>query len=298
LLRKQISDLFFDRLAFIDEIIQANLDPPTLTYPMVFDVRDSNRAFENVTEITGLGLFQEKSEADTVSYDKVLQGFSKKFTHVTYAKAVAISMESADDDIDGAITDVMPPLSFSARVSIETLIWNVINNGFTTTTTGDGVALFGTHNLRGGGTFSNNLGAVDLSVSTLESALNKFDAIVDERGLPVEMEAAKIVYPPQLQWLVGEILKSQLRSDTANNAINVLNTVGLQPVKTRYLTDTNAWFLCSEPNRHKVRVYWRMEPMTDHIIDFDTGNLKTKMIYRLSAGAASWRGWVGAQGAP
>ena len=43
-------------------------------------------------------------------------------------------------------------------------------------------------------------------------------------------------------------------------------------------------------------VYWRADPISDHTIDFDTGNMKSKMTYRLSAGPADWVGWVGGDG--
>lgn len=298
MLRAQFADSFVDRLPYIDEILYETYDPPTLSYPQVFNVRDSRRAYEEITEITGLGLFTTKAEGDTVDYDKVLQGFNKRFTHVTYSKGVQISMETAEDDIDGAISDLMPPLARSARVSIETTIWNVINNGFNTAyPTPDGAALFSnSHLLRGGGTYD-NLVSGDLSISNLETALNMYDDMVDDRGLPIELSAAMIVYPTGLRWLVHEILKSDLRSDTANNATNALKEVNLTGVMSKYLTGPDDWFVFSEPSQHRVLVYWRREPVSDHTIDFDTGNAKTKMTYRLSCGPAGWRGCVGGQGA-
>lgn len=296
-LRAQFADLYESRLPYIDEILGRNLDPPSLTYPMCFHVKDSTRGYEDVTQITGFGVFSEKSESDTVDYDKVLQGFDKRFKHKTYAKAVSISEEAAEDDLDGAIVDVMPPLAKSARVSIETTIWNTVNNGFGTTTTPDGEALFSSsHVLRGGGTYD-NLVSGDLSIANLETAVNMFDNMVDDRGLPVELSPTKLVIPVELRWLAYEILKSDLRSDTAENATNAFKQLALESVMTKYLTGDDDWFLTCDPSQHRVLVYWRKEPVTDHTIDFDTGNLKTKMTYRLSTGAADWRGWVGGQGA-
>ena len=297
-MRQHLSDLYLDRLPFIDEILSSNLDAPMLTYPRVFNVRDSKRAFEYIVEKTGLGLFLEKSEGEMISYDKILQGFNQKFTHVEFAKGVAISSSAAEDDIDGAIDDTMPDLSFAVRASIETFIWNVFNNGFSSTLSSDGSTLFNaSHTLRGGGTFGNLLTNSDLAVSTLQTALNIFDNMIDERGLPVEMEAANLVYPPGLRWLVHEILRSDLRPDTANNASNAFKEVSLNPVMVKYLTGADDWFVTADPSRVGTIVYWRKEPYSDHTIDFDTGNLKSKMGYRLSAGASTWRGVVGAQGA-
>ena len=295
--RQQFTDLFVERLPFLDEIMFENYDAPTLTYPLAFNVRDSARAFEDITQITGFGTFSLKSEGDVISYDKLLQGFDKRFTHLTYAKGTAISMEASDDDIDGAIVNVLPPLGRSARVSIETTIWNTINLGFTTTLTPDGVSLFNnSHVLRGGGTYDNLISG-DLSIANLETAINMFDNMVDDRGLPIELSPTKIIFPVELRWLVYEILKSDLRSDTAENATNAFHQIALGGVMSKYLTGADDWFVTCDPMQHRVIVYWRMEPMTDHTIDFDTGNLKTKMTYRLSTGAADWRGWVGGQGA-
>jgi len=295
--RAQFTDLFIDRLPYMDEIMFENYDSPSLTYPQVFNMRESSRAYEDITQITGFGLFSEKSEGDVVDYDKLLQGFDKRFTHITYSKGTAISMEAADDDIDGAIVNTLPPLARSARTSIEVKAWNVINGGFGATTTPDGAALFSaSHVLRGGGTYD-NLVSGDLSIATLETALNIFDNMIDDRGLPIELNPAMIVFPVELRWLVYEILKSDLRSDTAENATNAFKQIALGGLMSKYLTGADDWFVCSEPSQHRLLFYWRMDPMTDHTIDFDTGNLKTKMTYRMSVGAADWRGWVGGQGA-
>jgi hypothetical protein len=111
------------------------------------------------------------------------------------------------------------------------------------------------------------------------------------------MEPSILLIPSELRWVTHELLKSQLRSDTANNAANALNQLGLKVVQSKYLTGEDDWFLCVDPSQHRVIVYWRMEPVTDHTLDFDTGNMKSKMTYRLSFGSADWRGWVGGQGA-
>lgn len=299
-MRQQFADLYTSRLAYIDEILGMHLDVPTLTYPQVFNVRDSKRAYEETTELTGLGTFTQKGEGAPIDYDKILAAGNKRFEHLTYAKGVQITKEAADDDIDGAISDLMPQLGESARVSIETTIWNTINRGYAASTnpvlTSDGVSLYNaSHVLRGGGTAS-NLMTGDMSVAQLETALNMFDSMVNERGLPVEMSAEILVFGPAYRWLVHEMLKSDLRSDTANNASNAFKEISLRPVQTKYLAGTDDWYLFTAPQKHRVLVYWREEPVSDHTIDFDTGNLKTKMSYRLSTGAATWRGTVGSLG--
>mgnify|MGYP001564360790 CR=1 FL=1 len=296
MLRQRYTDLFFSRLPFIDEILFENFDAPSLTYNQVFNVRDSNRAAEETTGISGFGLFPTKTESAAITYDTLQQLYDKRFTHVTYAKGFQISMEAMDDDLDGAITDATPALARAARNSIETVIWDIFNNGFTSETSPDGAYIFASHSLVGGSTYDNSA-AADLSVATLESGINKFDTLVDERSLLIETSPDKIVIPVQLRWLAHEILRSELRSDTTDNSVNAFNQIGLDIVMTKYLTDSDAWFLSVPNTQHRILVYWRMEPVTDHTLDFDTGNMKTKMTYRLSQGAADWRGVYGSAGA-
>jgi len=297
MLRARYSDLFSSRLAFLDEILFENFDAPTLTYTKVFHVRDSNRPYEEVTGITGFSQFSQKDEGSAIDFDTLLQGFDKRFTHLTYAKGFQISFEAMDDDMDGAITNAAPALSRAARSSIEVLIWGVLNGGFATYTTPDGAYLFSDSHLQVNGGTADNLISGDLSIANLESAILLFDSLVDDRDLIIEAEPAMLIIPPELRWTAYEILKSQLRSDTAANAVNAFNQVGLDIVMSKYLTGDDDWFLFARPDQHRVLVYWRQDPVSDHTLDFDTGNMKSKMTYRLSVGPADWRGTVGGQGA-
>jgi hypothetical protein len=272
-----------------------NFDAPELTYPRVCNVRDSSRAYEEVLGVTGFSQFSKKPEGEKVEYDKLLQAYSKRFTHETWAKGYQISFEAMSDDLDGAITDAAPALARIARNSIETEIYSLYNNAFAATTTPDGQALCAdAHVLVGGGTFDNKLTA-DISQSAIEAALNVYSDMRDERNQLVNMEGRILLQHPDSRWITHELLRSQLRSDTSDNASNALNQLGLETVFSKYLTDKDAWFLLSDPDMHKVIVYWREEPFSDSTLDFDTRNMKTAMFYRLSTGAADWRGVVGSQ---
>jgi hypothetical protein len=87
-----------------------------------------------------------------------------------------------------------------------------------------------------------------------------------------------------------------MRSDTSNNAVNAFNQIGMDVIESKYLTGQTDWFVGLPKEQTRLMVYWREEPNTDHTMDFDTGNMKTKMTYRMSVGAYEWRGWVGNQG--
>ena len=294
--RQHYTKLFTSRLPFIDFLMINGIDAPSMVYQQVYKIKDSQRAFEEVLTMAGLGLFDQKDEGDSITYDRGLQGFSKRFEMLTYSKGTQITKEAMDDDIDGAIGDTVPQLGFSARASIETEAASNFNLGFTSSTTADGSYIFvADHPRVGGGTYD-NLVSADLSQSALESGINKFDSLTNDRGLFEDWTAQTLLIPPALKWLSRELLKSQLRSDSNINATNALLEEGLSPIEWRYLSNSTDWFLLSDPSKHSLLWYWREEPVTDHTLDFDTGNMKTKMSMRFDHGAVDGRGMVGGNG--
>lgn len=301
--RLTASDLFFDRLPYIDEILYENLDAPSLTYPEVFDVRSSQRLREQTTGYSGFGLFAQKdADGGSVEYDILMQAYEKSFTHLTYAKGFQVTEEGVEDDLDGVISNAAPALGRAAQSSIEQLAWNLFNNGFSggTETTPDGQPIWSDSHTAPGGAFAeglDNLVAGDLSEAALESALILMHQTVDHRGLPTDIMAETLVIPVESQFIAARILQSEKRPGTANNDINAVNRLGLRTVMSKYLTDNDAWFVLASPSVAKLLLYWRKEPVTDHVMDFETGNMKSKMTFRLSLGAADWRGTVGSAGA-
>lgn len=296
--RLTASDLFFGRLPYIDEILYENLDAPALTYTEVFDVRSSQRMREQTTGYTGFGLFAQKdADGGLVDYDILMQAYDKTFTHLTYAKAFQVSEEGMEDDLDNVISNAAPALGRSAQSSIEQLAWNLFNNGFSSETTPDGVALFSNSHPNVGGGVQDNLVAGDLSEATLESAVIQMNQVDDHRGLPVDLKSESLVVSSEQEFIARRILNSEKRPGTANNDSNEMNRLGLRIIVSKYLTGADDWFLLSSPSVAKLLLYWRKEPVSDHVLDFESGNMKSKMTFRMSLGAADWRGTIGGQGA-
>lgn len=295
--RDQYSDLFASLLPYLRRVLYEQFDAPSLTYTRFFKVLDSDRYAEETTGITGFSQFVVKPEGEKVTYDQQLQGYDKRYTHSTLGKGFQVSFEVMDDDPVGAISRAAPALARVAKNSIETDAFAVFNNGFSSETTPDGVALFhNSHPLVGGGT-ADNLIAADLSQSSIESAINLYNDMRDDRNQLIEGSPAILGIPPELIWRAHELLKSELRADTTDNATNALRVLSpLEPVMSKYLTDDDNWFVLSQPDDHEILYFWRQEPFSDSAIDFDTQNMKTAMFYRSSRGASDWRNTVGGQG--
>jgi phage major head subunit gpT-like protein len=177
---------------------------------------------------------------------------------------------------------------------------NVLNTGFTATG-GDGVALFSTqHPLISGGVNSNTPSTqADLNETSLENAVIQIAAWTDERGLLIAAKPKKLVVPPALQFVATRLLETELRVGTADNDINAIKNNGSIPggyTVNNYLTDSNAWFLCTDvPNGMKHFVRTPMSTGMDG--DFDTGNVRYKARERYSFGYSDPLGMFGSSGA-
>ena len=179
---------------------------------------------------------------------------------------------------------------------------SVLNNGFTggVYAGGDGVALFSTaHPLISGGTNSNRPSTnSDLNETSLENAVIQIAAWTDERGLLIAAKPRKLVVPPALQFVATRLLETNLRVGTADNDINALKNNGSIPegyTINHYLTDTNAWFLCTDvPNG--LKHFERMALTTGMDGDFDTGNVRYKARERYSFGFSDPLGVFGSPG--
>jgi hypothetical protein len=178
----------------------------------------------------------------------------------------------------------------------------VLNNGFSNAYAGgDGVALFSSaHPLVSGGTNSNVPSTpADLNETSLENAVIQISLWTDERGLLIAAKPNKLVVPPALQFTATRLLETELRVATADNDINALKNNGSIPggyTINHFLTDTNAWFLCTDvPNGMKHFVRTPLQQSMDG--DFDTGNVRYKSRERYSFGWSDPLGMFGSAGA-
>ncbi len=68
-------------------------------YDKIFDVRKSNRNFEEEVGISSFGLAIQKPEGSPIQYDSERQGFISRYQHVVFALGFIITREVMDDEI-------------------------------------------------------------------------------------------------------------------------------------------------------------------------------------------------------
>jgi hypothetical protein len=269
----------------------------------IFDSESSDRAFEEEVILSGFGSAPVKSEGEGVSFDTANEGYTARYTHETIAMAFAITEEAIEDNLyDRLAGRYTRALARSMANTKQVKAANVLNNAFNSSFTGgDGVELCSAvHPLTNGGTFANELStAADLSETSIEQSLIDIAAFVDERGLKVALQGAKLIIPKELQFTAERILKTPQRVGTADNDINAMASMGMIPQGYRvnhYLTDTDAFFIMTDaPNGLKQFV--RAPIKTAMEGDFDTGNVRFKARERYSFGFSDPRGIFGSPGA-
>lgn len=265
----------------------------------IFDEENSTKAFEEDVQLVGTGLMPVKAQGASVAYDAIRQGYTQRYTHLTYAMGIIFTYEMlADKQYDLGFKQARY-LGFSARQTQETVAANVLNRAFNNSYTyADGVELCSTaHAKISGGTFANELATpADLSHASIEQALIDISNTTDDRGLKIALMGQKIIVPTALQFEVKRILKSIQESGTANNDTNVLREENLKICTNNYLTDPDAWFIktnCPDGMKRQVREKVGA-PESEN--DFDSYNAKFKCMFRESYGNTDARGIFGSPG--
>ena len=270
----------------------------------IFAIETSDRAFEEEVMLTGFSTAPVKTEGAGVAYDNALESFTARYTHETIAMAFALTEEAVEDNLyDRLSARYTKALARSMANTKQVKGASVLNNAFTggQYAGGDGVALCSTqHPTAMGPDFANRpLVAADLNETSLEQGIIDIAAFTDERGLKVALTARKMIVPKELQFTAERLMKSTLRTATADNDINAIKSMGLIPegyAVNHYLTDTDAWFLITDaPNG--LKMFERSPIKTAFEGDFDTGNVRYKARERYSFGWSDPRGIYGSPGA-
>ena len=270
----------------------------------IYETEKSERSFEEETKLSGFSAAPVKNEGSAIAYDNAQEAFTARYNHETIALGFSITEEAVEDNLyDSLSARYTKGLARAMAYTKQVKAASVLNNGFTggVYAGGDGVALFSTaHPLISGGTNSNRPSTnSDLNETSLENAVIQIAAWTDERGLLIAAKPRKLVVPPALQFVATRLLETNLRVGTADNDINALKNNGSIPegyTINHYLTDTNAWFLCTDvPNG--LKHFERMALTTGMDGDFDTGNVRYKARERYSFGVSDPLGVFGSPGA-
>jgi hypothetical protein len=272
----------------------------------LYDIENSDRAFEEEVLFTGFGTAPTKGEGAAVSYDDAQESYTARYTAETVALAFAVTEEAMEDNLYDTFAKLRARgLARAMANTKQVKAANLFTNGFTQTI-GDGAAFFSAaHPTISDGLQSNLMAAADLTEATLETALTAIQKITDDRGILIGASAISLHIPVDSWAIADRIMSSPGNTQTSaaqanpnNNAINATRHMGMIPEGyfiNRRFTDVDSYFIKTDvPNGAKMFIrsplQTKMEP------DFDTGNLRFKARERYSFGVSDWRGYFGSAG--
>lgn len=249
-------------------------------------IKSSSDAYEEVAYFSGLGMAQKKFEGAKTPEDDIFQGPDKRWTHQAWGLMLRITREALDDDRKGLLKqakDFGESIQQTKQAYNAQLFMNAANTTYHTTADGKAFCAVD-HNLIGGGTFSNLAGAAALpSESALETAILAFEAIPNERGLPVMRQAKSVVCGKLLKYDFERLLESEGRPGTDYNDVNAIRRLhSLQLVVDPYITDKR-WFISGEKDERQWPCWYdRIAPEIRSFGDFQTGDMLFKLYMRFS----------------
>jgi hypothetical protein len=272
-------------------------------YPELYEILDSDQAYEEDVQVTGFQLPVVKAEGTSGTYDAEVQGIITRYTHIAYSLGFIVTEEEQDDNLyEKVATDRAKANAFSIQQGIENVAAFLYNNAFSSTyfTTGDGVALCSNAHINAtGGTYSNVLSpGADLSEASLEDLTIQIMGAQNDRGLLINIMPRSLHIARQEWYNAERILKSVLQSDTSSNNINVLKATNAFPAGIKmnhYFTTPHAWFIRTNCQKG-MTMFWRKQPDLKYDNDFSTRNILALAVLRYSLGCTDPRGVYGSNG--
>jgi hypothetical protein len=259
------------------------------------------RNYHEEPVLYGFGAAPQLPDGTPVSYQQGGVLFLQRYIYNVYGLAFALTKVLVEDGDHIRLGQVYAKhLAQSLIETKETLSANVLNRAFNSSYVGgDGVSLISTAHPIVSGTFSNQLStSANLSQTSLEQMLIQIRQAVDNNGKKIRLVPRQLVVAPGNIFQAEVLLKSVLRTGTANNDINPIKAIGLldegAAVLSR-LTNANAWWVQTDaPEGMKLLMRRELEKTMEG--DFETDSMRYKATERYTVGFTDPRAMYGTAG--
>jgi hypothetical protein len=259
------------------------------------------RNYHEEPVLYGFGAAPELPDGMPVTYQAGGVLFLQRYVYKVYGLAFALTKVLVEDGDHIRIGQTYAKhLAQSLIETKETLCANVLNRAFTAGFNGgDGVPLVSTVHPIANGTFSNQLTTpAALSQTSLEQILIQIRNAVDNNGKRIRLNPEKLVVSPSNVFQAEVLLKSVLRTGTADNDINPVKSMGLLAggqANLSRLTSTTAWWVKTDaPEGLKLMMRRGLEKSMEG--DFETDSTRFKSTERYAVGFTDPRTVYGTAG--
>lgn len=217
--------------------------------PLLYNVLSSSKYQEHDQGLGGMSDWNEYN--GDIEYDETALGWKTTYTHVEYAKGIAIERALWDDEQYNVINTRVRLLALTAQRTREKHAASVFNNAFSSSYTGgDSKALCATDHPYSptNSTTHGNKGTTALSYDAVIATRQLMRAFVDDTGEMVPIMPDTLLVPPELEetaFYVTRAINQPSEGSTTSepNVPNYVRSKGINVVVWDYLTDANNWFL-------------------------------------------------------
>jgi hypothetical protein len=259
------------------------------------------RSYQEEVMLYGMGAAPEIADGMAVTYQSGGELYKVRYTYKVYGLAYALTKILVEDGDHIRMGNIMSKhLAQSMIETKETIMANLLNRAFNSSYKGgDGVELISNAHPVIGGTQSNLLAsAANLSQTSLEQMLIQIRNAQDSNGKKIRLMPKKLIVNPANVFQAEVILKSVLRSGTANNDINAIKSMGMLSGETAVvsrLTSNTGWYVQTDaPNGLKMLTRRGLERTMEG--DFETDSVRYKATERYGQGWTDWRQVYGTPG--
>ena len=265
------------------------------------EVTGTPRNYHEEPVLYGFGAAPELPDGMPVTYQSGGVLFIQRYVYKVYGLAFALTKVLVEDGDHIRIGQTYARhLAQSLIETKETLAANILNRAFNGSYVGgDGVSLINSAHPIVGGSFSNILStSANLSQTSLEQVLVQIRNAVDNNGKRIRLTAKQIVTGPSNVFQAEVLLKSALRTGTANNDINPIKSTGSLPggqANLARITSATSWFVQTDaPEGLKLLKRRGLEKSMEG--DFETDNMRYKSTERYTIGWTDPRAVYGSAG--
>lgn len=266
--------------------------------PALFNVTTSSKYQEHDQGLGGMSDWEEYN--GDIEYDDTELAWKTTYTHVEYAKGIAIERALVDDDQYNVIASRVRLLALTAQRTMEKHAASVFNNAFSASYTGgDSVALCGAHPYSPtNSTTHSNTGTTALSYDAVISTRRLMREFVDARGEMVPIMPNLLLVPPELEetaFSITRALNEPTDGSTTSEPTNpnYVRSKGFDYIVWDYLTDANNWFMIDSTLGkqflnwfNRVPLEFAADPNSDYAL-----MARYRGYMRYSYGWSDWR-WI------
>ena len=266
-------------------------------YPYIFSERVPQRVDEKFGVTASGGYIPSVAEGAAFPQVDITQVGTKTYSQVSYKEALPITTLMKAFDNYGVVIEEASKQGYRARLTMDKVGAEVLNNAFTSETTWDGAYLYSaSHSIGQTGSTQSNLVTGQLTESTLNTAITNLRNMKDHNNQVMGLTPKTLVVAPAFAKKAFELTASQGSPESANRNSNFFNTLGLNVVVWEQLSDSDSFFVMADKMFTYFRYLVGIAPKMEFIRRPETGNQEYQCEFAVTAGCPDYLGTFGSSG--